>query len=234
MKYRYPALIAIFLISIATVVSGCCCCTSIPTLPGATTGGGATIPAVATRTTGGTTLGSMIDFNKVHWYEYQMSSDMGGTPSTMKLREDFNVNYQGKNANKITLNMNVGSGDSTMNELITTYTDSSTGATLGGHMQMTAGGQAIMDQDIQPGAAPSTAPGVSTQNPLLAFQGTSVTNSGSESVTVPAGTYVATKYTWTRNGDTGTVWAAPSVPVPVKMSYTSSGSTTSMELTGWG
>jgi predicted phage tail protein len=151
----------------------------------------------------------------------------------MTMREDFNVDYQGKKANKVTLNMDMGAGDSAMN--IISYMDASTGASLGGHMQMTAGGQVLMDQDIEPGASATATPGgVSTENPLLSFQGTSMANSGTESVTVPAGTYVATKYTWGSGGNTGTVWVAPNVPVPVKMSYASASSTTNMELTGWG
>lgn len=233
MKYRYPAIIAVILISIAISVTGCCCCTSVPTIPGATTSGGVTITVAPTQTTtGGTTLGSMIDFNKVRWYEYRISSDTEGTSTSMVMREDFNVDYQGKKANKVTLDMDMGAGNSTMN--VISYMDASTGATLGGHMKMTAGGQVIIDQDIEPGASPSATPGVSTENPLVSFEGTSVTKSGTESVTVPAGTYTATKYTWKKGSDTGNVWMAPNVPVPVKMAYSSSGSTMNMELTGWG
>lgn len=91
-----------------------------------------------------------------------------------------------------------------------------------------------MDQDIQPSAAASTSPGASTENPLTSYSGSPVTNVGTESVTVPAGTYTATKYMFTSSGSTGTVWVAPNVPVPVKMSSTASGYTTDMVLTGWG
>jgi hypothetical protein len=151
------------------------------------------------------------------------------------MRQDYNVDYNGKMANKVTLNMNMGAGASASTTVMTSYSDPSTGATLGGHMKMTAGGQTIIDKDIEPSsAAPSAAPGVSTESPLTSYQHTSITSAGTESVTVPAGTYVATKYTWGSGGNTGTVWVAPNVPVPVKMTSTSSGYTTNMELTGWG
>ncbi|HTX43805.1 MAG TPA: hypothetical protein VMC61_03690 [Methanocella sp.] len=231
MKLSYGSIIFVLAIFAAVIVAGCS--TTSPSGPTATPGGAT--PAASTAPSGGlTTLGSAIDFSKVHWYEYQMTSDISGTSSTMKMRQDLNVDYSGKKANKVTLNMDAGSGASAMNEAITTYTDVSTGATLGGHMKITSGGQVIMDKDIEAGAAPSTSPGTSTQNPLATYQGMSITNAGSESVTVPAGTYVATKYTWTSGGTTGTVWVAPSVPVPVKMSTSSSGTTMNMELTGWG
>ena len=102
-------------------------------------------------------------------------------------------------------------------------------------MTMTTNGQVVIDQDIPAGTAASTTPGTSsTQNPLQTYQGTSMTSSGTESVTVPAGTYTATKYTWTSGDATGSAWVASGVPVPVKMTSSSSGTTMDMVLTGWG
>ena len=173
----------------------------------------------------------MIDFSKVHWYEYKMSTDSSGIKATMTMREDLNVDYQGGKANKITMNMDMGSG-STMNMI--SYMDPSSGSTLGGHMTMTANGQILMDQDLQPGASPTATAGVSTSNPLMSYEGTKVTKSGIEAVTVPAGTYTATKYTWDNGGATGTAWVAPNVPIPVKVAYSSSDTTVDMQLTGWG
>lgn len=86
------------------------------------------------------TLGSLVNYKNVKWFEYQMNSDIGGNQATMTMREDFNTDFGGKNANKVTLNMNSGSGDSAPTTVMTSYTDPSSGATLGGHMKMTAGG----------------------------------------------------------------------------------------------
>ncbi|HTY91854.1 MAG TPA: hypothetical protein VMC84_11825 [Methanocella sp.] len=230
MKYRYTA---IFIILIALAAAGCTSTTQ--TSPAASTQPAASgTPTTASNAASGSTLSSMIDFSKVNWYEYRMTSDTGGTSTTSDLRWDYNIDYNGHKANKATMNMNMGTSDSATTEVITSYTDVASGATLGGHIKMMTGSQVVLDQDIQPGASATTTPGASTENPLTTYQGTSVTKIGTESVTVPAGTYTATKYTWTSGSNTGNVWVAPNVPIPVKMSYSAASSTTDMELVGWG
>jgi len=230
---RYIGILLIFVIMAAVSVAGCTSpsSTNATSTPAAT---GTLKPSATTAASSGSTLGSIIDYSKVKWYEYQMTSTVGETPTTMKIREDFNVDYQGKTANKATINMDMNSSGSATNDVITSYMDASSGATLGGHMTMTTNGQVVLDQDIGASASASTTPGMaSTENPLTTFQGTTVTSSGTESVTVPAGTYMATKYTWTSGNTTGTAWVASGVPVPVKMTSSSSGATMDMELTGW-
>lgn len=235
-NYRYVGILLVFVIMAAVSVAGCTStgttnATATPAATGTTAG---TVTPAAT-TTSGSTLGSIVDYSKVKWYEYQMTSTSGGTPTTMKMREDFKVDYQGKTANKVTITMDSTSSGSTTSTEITTYMDTANSATLGGHMTMKTDGTVVMDQDIPASAAASTTPSTgSTQNPLQTYQDSSMTNSGTESVTVPAGTYTATKYTWTSGDATGSAWVASSVPLPVKITSSSSGTTMDMELTGWG
>ncbi len=60
---------------------------------------------------------------------------------------------------------------------------------------------------------------------------TSLVSAGVDTVTVPMGTYVCTKYTVTDGGITSTYWIAPNVPLPIKMVQEQNGALmTSMEL----
>ncbi len=239
MNYRYPAILAVFVVLIAVAIAGC---TTSPNPPhtstkspslAASTKPKVTASAPAVKS-GWYTLGSMINLNKVHWFEYQMTSNKGGSPYTSKLRWDYNVDYQGKTANMITIASDTGSGDTATNQVMTYYTNVSSGAILGGHIKTTSGDQVIKDDDLDPDAAASAAPDTSTENPLLSYQSKSTANAGAESVIVPAGTYIAAKYNWLNGDTTGTVWMNPNVPIPVKISASSSGRTAGMELIGWG
>ena len=239
MKLNGTIILVLAIFAAVVIVAGCT--SSSPSAsPTTAPAGGATVTTGATTapSSGGSTLGSFTDMSKVHWYEYQMNSGEGttGTSTSSKFRYDFGVDYNGVKANEVTMNMNMGSGDTATNMVISEYTDASTGATLGGHEKMTSGGVVALDQDIPAGqAAPSTAPGTTTENPLLTMGNMGMTKTGSESVTVPAGTYMADKYTYTDSGTTGTVWVSKDVPLPLKFVTTSNGATSiDMELTGWG
>lgn len=223
MKYRYPVMIAIFVILIAMAVVGCT--TTSPSGPAAT----------ATPSGGLTTLGSAIDFNKLHWYEYQMTSTTpGAETSNMKMRFDYNVDYKGQNADKFSMNIETKQGDTTTTMVTESYTDKS-GNSLGGHMKTMQGGQVIYEMDIPASSGSTGSSGTSTgTNPLSTNTGASLTGLGADTVTVPAGTFACTKYSWGGSGSTGTVWVAPNVPIPVKMESKSGDTTISMELTGWG
>ncbi|HMK47854.1 MAG TPA: hypothetical protein VK436_14635 [Methanocella sp.] len=242
MKFRYSVVMAVLVVLIALTAAGCTSPTPKPT----TTSGGAsetpngtnvsaTPAGVGVSTSGGNTFGSLFDTKNVKWYEYRLNSSDVTAAGSMIMRTDLNVDYQGKKTNKYTMNMDMGSGSS-MN--ITTYSDAATGTSLGGHMKMMTNGQVITDEDLPAGsAAPTSSPGISisgNEDPFLAYKGLSISNKGTESVTVPAGTYTATKYEWTDGNSTGTAWVDSSVPIPVKISFVANGQTTNMELTGWG
>jgi len=240
MKIRYPAILAVLVIILALTVAGCTSSSSPnPTataVPGQTTATTVATPTAAPSSGGASTLASVIDYSKVHWDEYQMTSTGSGTSSTMDMREDYGVSYQGTTANEATVTMNNTEDGTVTTMVMNSYSNPSTGAILGGHETMSTNGQVVMDTAIPSTAASATiTPGESTQNPIQAYGGATLTNAGTESVTVPAGTFTATKYTWTStDGTTGNVWIAKNVPIPVKMTSTVQGNTVAIVLTGWG
>jgi hypothetical protein len=162
-----------------------------------------------------------------------MSGTSAGVPTTADIREDFGVTYNSTKANEVTMTMNTTMAGTPTVTVINSYSDAISGNSLGGHMTMTSGGQVIMDQTLPAGQA-SSASNVTAQDPLVANSNAQLTNVGTESVTVPAGTYTATKYSWTNAEGTGDIWVAPNVPVPVKITGNSQGTTMEMDLTGWG
>jgi len=236
MKLSYGSIIFVLAIFAAVIVAGCT--VTSPSGPAATTtpGGATTTPAGTTTPSGGlTTLGSAIDFNKVKWYEYKMTmSGAGAEGMTSNMKEEFNVDYQGTNADKMTETTEVKQGGSTMTTLIEIYSDhANAGKTLGGHMQTKMDGNVISDTPIQPSEGTSST--VTSNNLLGTNSGAPLMSAGPDSVSVPGYTGAATKYTWTSTGGgSGAVWVAPTVPVPVKMTGSAAGSTYMMELVGWG
>jgi hypothetical protein len=162
-----------------------------------------------------------------------MTGTSAGVPTTADLREDLGVTYNGTKANEVTLTMNTAIAGTQTVTVVNSYSDAVSGNSLGGHMTMTSDGQAIMDQALPAGEA-SSASNASAQNPLIADNNAQMTSMGTVSVTVPAGTYTATEYSWTNSEGTGNVWVAPNVPVPVKITGNSQGTTMEMDLTGWG
>jgi hypothetical protein len=151
----------------------------------------------------------------------------------MKLREDFGITYNGQKANKATITTDTTQAGTTTTSAIEMYMDPSNQASLGGHMTVTSNGAVISQMDLP--ASSSSSGNTGTSNVLVSNSGAKLTSGVPDSVTVPAGTYAATKYTVTNtDGSTGTVWVAPNVPVPVKYTGSSAGTTTEMVLTGWG
>jgi hypothetical protein len=231
-NYQYVGILFVFVIMAAVSVAGCTntsspSATATPTATGTTTGTGTATPAATTTTSGSslTTLGSAVDLSKVHWYEYQMTGS--GMTGTTTMREDFGTTYNGQAADKTTMTVNGAEGAST----IVMYMDHTSHASLGGTMTTTVNGQPTTM------AIPASSSGTegTTSNPMDSNSNAALTSAGADSVTVPAGTYAATKYTVTEtDGSTGTVWIAPGVPIPVKYAGTSAGATVEMDLTGWG
>ena len=149
----------------------------------------------------------------------------------MTVRWDFNVNFNGQNADEVT-----GTGD------YPTY--GATGSTIefmdhADHKQILAGnvtvmnnGKAIYHGDITPK--------LQEIQSLLDLTNSSysgphtVTYGGTETVTVPLGTYSTTKYLY-NGGYNLTVYVDRSMPVPIKMEAVStSGAIYDVELMGWG
>jgi hypothetical protein len=75
--------------------------------------------------------------------------------------------------------------------------------------------------------------GQTQSNPNQISSDVTWTYTGTESVTVPAGTFTASKYTSTYQGTTSTYWVVGGTPLIKMVSSGGEGSTT-MELNGWG
>jgi hypothetical protein len=96
-------------------------------------------------------------------------------------------------------------------------------------------GSTLMESDLPAGETSAGDTGMSTSsNPFVSKPDASLKSAGTESVTVPAGTYVCTKYTIESGDGTGMVWVSSSVPVPVKYESKTTDTNFVMELNGWG
>lgn len=234
MKFKYTVIFAILLVLTAMAVAGC---TTSPTPAATTTPGGSKAPTTAPTvapTTGGDSgmLSSIYQMGKFNWYEYKMASSFGD----YYIKSEYNTaaykNVPNARYLKYTMVMAKGTAQetTTTNDL---YYDGNT--FLGGHTKMVMGGQTMVDKDIE--AGDSTYGNLDTAGQTTSGgSNVALVKAGTESVTVPAGTYSCTKYTVTNGNYRGTYWVAANVPVPVKMDMTDSGGqiTGSMELVGWG
>jgi len=224
MKFKYTSIVLVLLVVAVLSISGCTMLggnnnggqTATPTAtPGTTEPTETTGPTVAATAQPGTslsdTLSSLYQKSKFSWYEYQYTMDLGEDQSiAMKMKMEF-----------------LGIG-----------TDPKDGVS-GEHMRTTT-------TMTMPGMSPTTTvsdfygkPDSGSKDPKSTDYSTStakLVNQGTETITVPAGTYTCTKYTVTDSDmeGTSTFWSSTQVPVPVKFSVTSEGTTMDMVLTGWG
>jgi len=227
MKQVYKYVILALLVLSAIAAAGC---TSLPGQNNSTQ-----------NNTSGTTFNSLVDYNKVHWYEYNMtsvtSSGLGSQSESTKIRADLGVNYNGTTADKYNMTMaNMVILNNTTSMIMEEYVDHSTGRVLGGRMVVNLNGN-VTETSMPPTSA-GQGMGTGMSVDMLNVSGNStLTAAGSESVTVPAGTFTATKYTWkdgTTTGGVGYIWIASGVPIPVKEMYSLQGVASEMDLEGWG
>ncbi len=218
MKQSYGSFILMLAILAAIVVAGCTSSSSSP--------------ATVTPAAGNLTLASLVDHSKLSWYDYNVTAIMAGMGTSTvaeDIRADYGVNYNGTKANRYNTTTNMVFGNNTTSSATEMYMDPSNGDILGGHMKI------MMNDNVTEQDMPAMkGMGLGNQDPILISGNNSLTSAGSESVTVPAGTYTAAKYTWKDATGTGTVWIAPNVPVPVKMLYSVQGTAMEMDLDGWG
>ena len=99
------------------------------------------------------------------------------------------------------------------------------------HMIVKSNGQTVMDTTV-PKSQASGQQGSSSLGDVMTPDATNkMVQVGSESVTVPKGTFASTKYTITDGNVVSTYWIANNVPLPVKMTQTQDGNVVStMEL----
>ncbi len=240
MKFSLGSIIFVLAILAAVTIAGCTTSsnsgtspTPSPTLSGPTP---TPVPAI------GSTLNktSMIDLSQVHWYEYKITPsgtvvDLGSgfttAGSTMTERWDFNVNYNGQNADEVAgTGTYPSNGDTGKTIEFMNHTDHE--QILGGNLTVMNNGNAIYQGAITPK--------LHAIQSLLDLTNSSysgphtVTYGGTETVTAPLGTYTTTKYMYT-GADNLTIYMDPGVPVPIKVvAVTTSGTIFDVELMGWG
>lgn len=240
MKFKPSIILLVGVLIAAIAIAGCTSSgnsgaspTASPTTPGATA---TPLPAIGSTLT----VNSVLDLSNVHWYQYQIKPsgttvDLGAgfttAGATMTQRWDFNVNYNGQNADKITGTGNYPSnGGSGSTAEYVSHADHSN--ILGGNMTVIKNNKVVYQGDLTPNM-------IMLQSILDLTNATysglhTVTYGGTESITVPAGTYPTTIYMY--NGTFNlTIYTDPSVPIPIKVNAVSPGGTVyDIELMGWG
>jgi len=206
MRYNYSILIAISLVLVAMVVAGCT--SSSPNAPTAAPTQGTAATTSATTTTTATSnagkLPSLYQDGKFKTYEYKITSGLGNFDS----KYTYDTASYGGVANARHVKYEMGSSGA-----MSTYDLYYDGTKfLGGTHTMPGGTPKDLGTSGWGGGQVDNAIEVAGMGAY-----TAITNAGSESVTVPAGTYNCTKYTSTGDEYAGTYWVTPDVPVPVKM-----------------
>ncbi len=215
-------LVVIFILAVS--ITGCISTgnggqtpTASPTLKGPTA---TPVPTIGDKIV----INFMNDLQRVHWYEYQITPS--GTPvvvndpvtteaSAITERWDFNVDYQGKLADKATGTITYpGSGSDFTGICIAFLNHADHAQTLGGNLTAYENGNVLSRSDITTKVI-NLLTLLDLTNSTYAGQHT-VTYGGIETVSVPYGTYDTTKYLY--NGTLNfTVYMNQSVPIPIKV-----------------
>jgi hypothetical protein len=162
------------------------------------------------------------------WYQYLLTINSGGTSMQADLKTEISSDsYMGTPAIHHNNTMVMpGMGMTTITDI---YYDTTFSNILGGTITTIINGQTTVTA-IPPGPLQN-----SGSNSTSFQRETTLTYQGTETVTVPAGTFTADKYTAITDNGSATYWVAPGVPVPVKYNIVSTGNgDTTAELEGWG
>jgi cytoskeletal protein RodZ len=229
MKFSYVSIMAVMLVVIVVAVAGCA--STSPSTSNQANGApssGTTSSGAGSSSTpqvGSTMSASSVFGSSYNWIEYQTSTTSGGKQMTMDMKYERSTgDYQGTPAVHVKMTMTSSTGGT--NGVFDYYYDTAMDKLLGGTMTMTVNGK-TMTIDIPAEQL--------TQAQATNFHSGTLTFAGVEPVSVPAGTYpIASKYTESTNGTDVTFWSAPGVPVPVKITASSSSGSSTSELVGWG
>jgi len=159
----------------------------------------------ANQTPAPTGLDQLYRFGSVNSYKYELTSTAGGQTTKMNLSTSITSDSVNGTAAWLQQTDMAVQGVAVTSK---TWVDKVTYKCLKTMTVMNYGGQNIE----QPGQCPTEGPNSATRTGTTVPQ---VTYLGSESVTVPAGTFTADKYSL----ENATYWATSSVPIPLKMSY---------------
>ncbi len=236
MRHTYIVIIAIAIIMAGLSVAGCSGSPTVTPTPGA---GTASTGPVTPATGGFTTLKSAIDFTKVKWFEYKITSNTTAEPLVMTMKNELSVPYGGvSNAEHTVIRMDSDTPQGKSLIDMDVYSNPADGKTLGGHMKMTAGGMTLFDQDVDAGSGKvnDQIGTYRSQNPVLTTGESTetLTYAGTETVKVPAGTFNCYKYLTRANDTDAQIWIDPSVPIPIKwVGVQKDKPVYTAELTGW-
>jgi len=162
-------------------------------------------------------LDQIYRFGSVHSYKYTITSTAGG--QTTEMNVSTTITADTVNGTAAWLQQT----DMTVQGMVVTsktWIDKVTYKCLETMTVMNYGGQNIEQAGQCPAEGPNSAERTETTTPQM-------TRLGSESVTVPAGTFTADKYLL----ENVTYWSASSVPVPLKIAYADNSMT--MELVSY-
>jgi len=229
MKPAYTSIVAVMLIVIAVALAGCTSQTTTTSSGGSgtsSTGSPSSTASSSSPQVGSTVSSSSVFGTNYNWMEYQVTSTSGGKDTKMDMKMERSADtYQGQPATHIKVTMT--SSTNAMSGVYDYYYDSAMSTILGGTMTITVNGKTMTMNIPATQLSQTEATNFNKASPL--------TFAGIEPVSVPAGTYpTASKYTKSENGIDVTFWSAPGVPVPVKMASSSSTTSTTSELVGWG
>jgi len=167
-------------------------------------------------------LSNLYNYNLVHSYEYKLTASYGGQETVSNLKYDITADtLDGTAAWK--LNSNIESQGATIET--TTWLDKSTYSCLKISTSMNIAGQTINNEadcpEVGPNAAASSG-NTASGDAMLNYV-------GEESITVPAGTFNAKKYSYSGVD----YWIGTDVPLPLKVTYSGQGASSVMELVSY-
>lgn len=176
---------------------------------------------------------ALFNADNVTWFAYKSTtakSDDGSTYVQTVGFNNTNVTYEGVDARHVTATIDGPEASG----YIEYYYDVAAKKALKAHMAMNASG-IMIELDIPVGMIGDKFREFSFENPLATEEDeTRFELMGSESVTVPAGTFTgANKYRNTEESGSY-IWAVSGVPVPLKIVSNDDRRTTTIELLGWG
>jgi hypothetical protein len=214
--------ILLLVIAMVTAISGCICCGYNF---GQNTGTDDHGKDIGTYVDGKT----LVDMDRINWFTYKVTTTGGTTsPYTTNVRVEYKKEtYEGVPARHVLADID----SPEMKGTLEYYYDEESQEVLKAHMSMNASGikfdlDVPLDQvDDKYGELKIVDP-VSTGESRYALMGT-------ETVTVPAGTYQNAKKYVKEDADT-TVWVSDKAPIPVKIVSYDDRKSTTVELTGWG
>jgi len=167
--------------------------------------------------TGQALLTKPFDLAKARWAEYKLIVYNNGQPSTSTVR----LEYGSSSAN----------GIKTQSIKRTTTSDDAPSVNVFGNGRLYSL-RVYNSQNSMTSSAMVPFDQFKKDDPILSADDITIGPSGSDSVTVPKGTFDCKKYLVSFKGSDSTYWGAPGVPVPIKVYTACDGAT--LELVDWG